>query len=81
MDSQTRRWRSGLAIALVIALLLPIFYVLSIGPAVYVLRATGPNREQEEAAEVFYFPLIFLHQTTPLREPIEAYVEFWEDLS
>lgn len=81
MDSETRRSRGGLAIALVIALLLPIFYVLSIGPAVYALKATGPNRELEEAAGVFYFPVIFLHQTTPLRGPLEAYVEFWEDLS
>ena len=81
MDSQTRRWRSGPAIALVIALLLPMLYVLSIGPAVYVLKATGPNRELEEAVEVFYFPVEFLHQTTPLRGPLEAYVEFWENLS
>jgi len=81
MDSETRRSRGGLAAALVIALLLPIFYVLSVGPAVYVLEATGPNRQLEEAAEVFYFPVIFLYQTTPLREPIEAYVEFWEDLA
>ena len=81
MDSQTGRWRSATAIALVMALLLPIFYVLSIGPAVYVLKATGPNRELEKAAEVFYFPVIWLHGIPPLRGPLEAYVEFWEDLS
>lgn len=80
MDSETRRSRGGLAAALVIALLLPIVYVLSIGPVVYVLKTTGRNPELEEAAHVFYFPLIFLHQTTPLREPLDAYVEFWEDL-
>ena len=81
MDSPTGRWKGGTAIALVIALFLPMFYVLSIGPAVYLMKATGPNRQLEEAASVFYFPVIFLHQTTPLRGPIEAYVEFWEDLA
>lgn len=81
MDSRTGRWRAASAIALVMALLLPIFYVFSIGPAAYVLKATGPNQEIEEAAQLFYFPVEFLHQTTPLRGPLEAYVEFWEDLS
>jgi len=79
MDSRTRRSRGGLAVAPVIVLLLPMIYVLSIGPAVCLREATGRNRRLEEAAGAFYSPVIFLHQTTPLREPIEAYVEFREE--
>jgi hypothetical protein len=80
MNSQSRRWRSGWALALAMALLLPALYVLSIGPAVPILEATGPNYQIEEAARMFYFPVIWLHENTPLEEPLEQYVEFWEDL-
>ena len=80
MNFQTRRSRAGPAFALAIALFLPVLYVLSIGPAVLILEATGPNHELEEAARVFYLPLIWLHENTPLRKPLDAYVEFWETL-
>jgi len=81
MNAPTRRWKGGPAIALGMALLLPILYVLSIGPAAYLVRATGPSPELEEAAQWFYFPVVWLHENTPLHKPLNAYVEFWEDLS
>jgi hypothetical protein len=79
MDSQKRRSRSGPAIALLIALFLPVLYVLSVGPATIIFEGASP--EVHYALRVFYYPLAWLHENTPLRGPLEAYVEFWIDLS
>jgi hypothetical protein len=80
MDSQTRRWRGGPAIAVVIVILLPVLYVLSVGPAVTFVRMTGTENELGPALEMFYYPVIWLHTNTPLQKPIEIYVEFWANL-
>ena len=80
MDPDKRRSRSGPALVLVIVLLLPVLYVLSIGPATVVIVATGENDELIAVARTVYYPVIWLHDHTPLADPIEWYVELWEYL-
>ena len=78
MDSPSRHKRTGVAIAVLIVALLPILYVLSVGPAAMLISTT----ESGELVSVFlvvYYPLNWLHDNTPLREPLEAYVELWVD--
>lgn len=57
--------------------LLPILYVLSIGPVVFILlkmkTTMGP-------LEIFYAPVIWLHDHTFLTEPLENYVRWWGGL-
>jgi hypothetical protein len=57
------------------AAMLPVLYVLSVGPAAYVIERT---RSGQEAGRLFYAPLIWLHDNTPLRGPLEWYVRSWE---
>ena len=74
MSPESKRTGSGAAVALLIAILLPILYVLSIGPVVALVEKTGVG---DEAARVFYAPVIWLHDNTPLEKPLEAYAELW----
>jgi hypothetical protein len=59
--------------AVVLALLL--LYALSVGPAVFLVNATGEGRG---VVRVAYLPHIWLHDYTPLKEPLEWYVEPWQ---
>jgi hypothetical protein len=62
-------WLGTLLIAL------PFFYLLSIGPVAAI--TSGMDRSNLEFAEKFYAPVIWLHDHTPLKEPLEYYVMFW----
>jgi hypothetical protein len=63
------------ATALVVVLLAsPFLYVLSIGPVVAIVEKTGVGRD---AAQMFYAPVVWLHDHTPLKEPLEAYAQMW----
>jgi hypothetical protein len=53
---------------------LPLLYVLSVGPAGIV---THKFPQLGPPATVFYQPLIWLHDHTFLKGPLEAYVNFW----
>lgn len=56
-------------------LAVPVLYVLSAGPAALIVDRTGSG---EEVAEVVYAPLIWLERNTVLKEPPDAYVDFWK---
>ncbi len=58
-----------------LVLLLPVFYVLSIGPVGAYTKNKPPSTLN--AARKFYAPVIWLHDNTPLEKPIRAYVELW----
>lgn len=78
-SEQTDRPASGghtfvIVLAILIALLLPILYCLSIGPAVLLISA---GYISEGTAQVFYTPLIWLHEHTSFAPILEWYVEFW----
>jgi hypothetical protein len=66
---------SAALIVIVGVLLLPVLYVLSLGPAVMIVDRTGMG---EDFAKIFYYPLIWLHENTPLAGPLEWYVSLWE---
>ena len=74
MSAESKRTGSGAVVALVLAVLLPALYVLSIGPVVALVEKTGVGGEE---ARVFYAPVIWLHDNTPLEKPLEAYAELW----
>jgi hypothetical protein len=51
------------------------FYTVSIGPVV----AINENvlHVQQDVSEFMYAPVIWLHDTTPLENPIERYAALW----
>lgn len=63
------------------ALVLPLIYVLSIGPLSYMEQKFGLPSGINTAAEIFYAPIIWVHENTPLDELLDAYVEWWERLA
>ncbi len=56
----------------------PLLYVLSCGPAIYVFEKTHAN---PDLFEKIYGPLIWLHDRTPMKKPLEVYAQFWDDLA
>lgn len=61
----------------VVALLigvLPLLYVFSIGPVAKTVDLLGLPREP---AKAFYAPVIWLHDHTPLKKPLEWYLAVW----
>ncbi|MDZ7618099.1 MAG: hypothetical protein U1E05_13930 [Patescibacteria group bacterium] len=76
MDHDHKEAKSGgnLAVFLV-ALLVPIFYGLMLGPAARI-HDDSP-RSVQIIIETAYWPLAWLAENTPLREPIVWYVELW----
>lgn len=68
-------WIALIAVGCVV--LLPIFYVLSIGPMVMAADFGIIPPSFEPMLEIIYMPVVLLHEYTPLREPLEWYVELW----
>ena len=54
--------------------LVPLLYVLSMGPAVAV---AGKNQSNEAAIRAVYAPVIWLHHHTALAKPLEMYAKLW----
>ena len=80
MHEERKSGRSGLAAAIVvITILLPVFYVLSIGPVSYILDAAGVANPGPivTAVRVFYYPVIVMHENGILTQQLEWYVELW----
>ena len=71
IESLPARRRKGGAVIAAILILLPILYVLSIGPVALLVEKTGVGME---AARTFYWPLIWLHDNTPLEGPLAKYI-------
>jgi hypothetical protein len=68
------RWLAwGVALALLLLL-----YVLSYGPALYLVDRTGVG---EEALFAAYAPLDWLGERTPLGGPLGRYLGFWDGLA
>jgi hypothetical protein len=74
MADQTRKGGAGtvLALALVLA---PVLYVLSFGPADYAMKYSGGRRIK--TLMTAYAPVVWLHDHTALRGPLERYEAFW----
>ena len=54
-----------------------VIYVLSIGPAAYLLNASGAGRPVKETVERFYTPLFFLAEKTGTDRQLETYITYW----
>ena len=72
MKSEEQRSWAGTAALWV--LLLPIVYVLSVGP---VFAIAERFRLRAEPLLLVYAPVTWLHRNTPLKRPIEMYVDWW----
>jgi hypothetical protein len=57
-----------------ILLLVPCLYVLSMGPVVAV---AGKNPASVPTIRAVYSPVIWLHEHTPLKQPLEMYAKLW----
>ena len=53
-------------------------YVLSVGPACYVIAKSG---RYQPLVEKLYAPLVWAVQGTPLNSLLAAYAEFWLKLA
>jgi hypothetical protein len=74
MTDETREGRSTRWAVVLALLLLPALYALSLGPVKLAVVHTGQG---VRAYVTFYRPLFWLHDHTPLRGPLEWYVERW----
>jgi hypothetical protein len=54
----------------------PLLYVLSIGPAAALVSRANNGRNAASLRKI-YAPVIWLHDHTVLKKPLEAYVELW----
>jgi hypothetical protein len=59
-----------------LVLLVPLLYVLSFGPVAPVVVQKGSSQSKIALLRVYY-PVIWLHENTPLKRPLEKYVELW----
>ena len=55
-------------------ILLPILYVLSIGPVIAIAEKFD---HPHEPYQVFYAPVGWLHDHTPLQGPLRKYASWW----
>ena len=80
-DSRTASTRGAgpaAVVALLLFLLLPVFYVLSIGPAVWLFSTGRMEARTAAALDKFYYPLEIFHDQAPtLSAPVEWYAELW----
>ena len=75
-DEADRKRGSGWIIAAVLAL--PVLYVLSIGPAIWIADHIS-SKPYIRCFQVVYWPLRFLDET-PAMPLLEAYAQWWDDL-
>jgi hypothetical protein len=62
-----------------LALLMPVLYVLSIGPACWLAKHGYLSDDERSPAHLFYTPLIWLHERVPMTQnALERYVELWD---
>ena len=73
-QSADSKGSSGWLIIFVVAV--PLLYVLSIGP-VAAVASRKQNSQSLDLLRKVYAPVIWLHDHTILKEPLEAYVELW----
>ena len=55
-------------------IIVPVLYVLSIGPVALMAKGNGSG---VSTVKPIYAPVIWLHDHTPLKKPLEAYLGLW----
>ena len=66
----------NMPVTLWVPMVLPIVYIFSIGPAIIVHQKAPQGAK--DTIEMFYAPLEWLADNTPLEKPLRWYVEQWE---
>jgi len=79
--STEKEQQSHIAAWTIALMLVPVLYVLSIGPVNYLQAKHKLPRTIMPKLVTFYSPLEWLSRNTSLRGPMEAYVTWWWDLS
>jgi hypothetical protein len=73
--SEEPKTKSNLTNILVAVVLVPIFYVLSVGPATMIDRRVG---RLPKWIGTFYAPLEWLYDHQPIiRKPLDGYCDLW----
>lgn len=62
-------------------LMLPVIYVLSIGPVIFAVEKLHAKASMQKPVMTFYTPIVWLHDHTALKQPIERYVDWWGKLA
>ena len=73
---QTAGSRSSSGWLVTFVVVAPLLYVLSIGPVAALLSRTNSGVSVGTLRKI-YAPVIWLHDHTLLKQPLEAYVELW----
>ena len=73
-ENERESGRGGGPIWIMLVAALPILYVLSIGP---VGALTKNNANSRLTVRAVYYPVMLLHDHTPLKKPLEAYARLW----
>ena len=71
-DESTRKPNHGGIVAALLLLL--VFYVLSIGPA---MKMSIKYRLRFSTLRQIYFPVFWIHNHTALEKPLEQYFDLW----
>lgn len=75
MSEEHKHKSRGLSIVIAVAILLPLLYVLSMGPA-YLIYVKHPTCWP--ILEKIYLPLVWLHDNnTAFRDLMDRYIELW----
>lgn len=83
MERSESTWSGGsaaaFAVAIVTLVILPLLYVASIGPAVWLADRGLISTDEDSGAALFYRPLeIVVEHCEPVEEGLELYVSLWE---
>ncbi len=76
MDEEPPTWRGFTSNTWMWILMTLAVYVGGFGPAAK-FYMTHPGAKVEAALEAFYFPILWSHDHTFLKEPLEAYLKLW----
>jgi len=79
MSDDSRRGSESTAIF--VPLLLPVIYMLSIGPVIFAVEKLHAKSSMQKPVMTFYAPMSWLHDHTALKQPIERYVHWWGKLA
>lgn len=73
--------RGSESTAFFVLLLLPVLYMLSIGPVIFAVEKLHAKSAIQKPVMTFYAPMGWLHDHTALKQPIESYVHWWVKLA
>jgi hypothetical protein len=73
-ENQENQNNTASIITIVLVIAIPLFYVLSIGP---VLAVVKKSRLPKKPFGIIYSPVVWLADNTPLKKPLYKYAELW----